>query len=507
MKVIPGEECALQHKLLTCDLKLTFKTPTPKPFVPKRRVWKLHDPALQSDFCESVRMLLASYDILPTDSDAIWDVLKTTLLKTTEEVCGWTKRKNFRKETWWWDDSISKVVDGKRHLRKAWKKGKASKEEYLVAKRASKHAVYSAKKVAEQKKFHCVKEGDSSIFKTAKQMKRGNQDVVGEKCVLDDNENLCFDTTAKSKAWKEHYSCLLNQEFVWDQSTSSTVHPVVDPAPLVTVDIVFESVKKMKAEKAAGPTGVVSEMLIAGGERCMKVVADLINSINRDRKMPKDWEESYIINLYKGKGDALVRGNYRGLKLLEHVMKVLEQIVETQIRSSIKIDDMQFGFMPGSGTTDAIFIVRQLQEKFLAKNKNLYLAFIDLEKVFDRVPRHVIWWAMRKLGIDEWIIQLVQAMYCEVRSNVCVNNCFSDSFNVNVGVHQGSVLSLLLFIIVLEALLQEFRTGSPWELLYADDLVIIAETIEELSQKLDAWKVNLEKKVFKGKHKKDQNHV
>ena len=122
---------------------------------------------------------MASYDPLPTDSDAIWDVLKTTLLKTTEEVCGWTKRKNFRKETWWWDDSISKVVGGKRHLWKAWKKGKANKEEYLVAKRASKHAVYSAKKVAEEKKFHCVKEGDSSIFKIAKQMKRGNQDVVG----------------------------------------------------------------------------------------------------------------------------------------------------------------------------------------------------------------------------------------------------------------------------------------------------------------------------------------
>ena len=290
----------------------------------------------------------------------------------------------------------------------------------------------------------------------------------------------------------------MNQEFVWDQSTLSTVHPVVGPAPLVTVDMVFESVKKMKAGKAAGPTGVVSEMLIAGGERCMKVNADLINSINRDRKMPKDWEESYIINLYKGKGDALVRG----FKLLEHVMKVLERIVETQIRSSIKIDDMQFGFMPGRGTTDAIFIVRQLQEKFLAKNKNLYLVFVDLEKAFNMVPCQVLWWAMRKLGIDEWIVQLVQAMYCEVRSKVCINNCFSDSFNVNVGVHQGSVLSPLLFITVFEALSQEFRTGSPWELLYADDLVFIAETIEELSQKLDAWKVNLEKKGLRVNMKK-----
>ena len=70
---------------------------------------------------------------------------------------------------------------------------------------------------------------------------------------------------------------------------------------------------------------------------------------------------------------------------------------------------MQFGFMPGRGTTDAIFILRQLQEKHLAKNKKLYFAFVDLEKAFDRVPRKVIWWAMQKLGIEEWIVRFVQA--------------------------------------------------------------------------------------------------
>ena len=84
------------------------------------------------------------------------------------------------------------------------------------------------------------------------------------------------------------------------------------------------------------------------------------------------------------------------------------------------------------------FVVRQLQEKYLAVNKRLYMAFVDLEKAFDRVPRKVIWWALRKLGVEEWIVRLVQGMYANARSRVRVGEGFSKEFEVKVGVHQGS---------------------------------------------------------------------
>ena len=81
-------------------------------------------------------------------------------------------------------------------------------------------------------------------------------------------------------------------------------------------------------------------------------------------------------------------------------MKVLEHILNEIIREQVSIDEMQFGFMPGRGTIDTIFILRQLQEKFPNKKKNIYFAFVDLEKAFDQVPRKVLWWAMRKLGME-----------------------------------------------------------------------------------------------------------
>jgi len=85
-------------------------------------------------------------------------------------------------------------------------------------------------------------------------------------------------------------------------------------------------------------------------------------------------------------------------------MKVVERIFENRIRQQIDIEDMQFGFMKGKGTTYGIFIVRQMQEKFRAKGKKLYFGFVDLEKAFDRVAREVITWAMRKLGVEEWLV-------------------------------------------------------------------------------------------------------
>ena len=99
------------------------------------------------------------------------------------------------------------------------------------------------------------------------------------------------------------------------------------------------------------------------------------------------------------------------------------------------------------------------------------MAFVDLEKAFDRVPRKVIWWELRKLGVEEWIVRLVQGMYANARNRVRVGEGYSEEFEVKVGVHQGSELTPLLFINVFEAVSREFRSGVPWEDLYANDLL------------------------------------
>ena len=85
-------------------------------------------------------------------------------------------------------------------------------------------------------------------------------------------------------------------------------------------------------------------------------------------------------------------------------------------------------------------------------------------------------------------------VYANGQSRGRVSKGFSQEFEVKVGVHQGSVLSPLLFIIVLEALSGEFQAGVPWEDLFADDLAIIADYLEECVRRLLIWKEAMEKK-------------
>jgi len=65
--------------------------------------------------------------------------------------------------------------------------------------------------------------------------------------------------------------------------------------------------------------------------------------------MPDEWKTSVVVPIFKGKEDVINCGAYRGVKLLEHGIKIVERVLERRIRALIKLDDMQFEFMPGKG--------------------------------------------------------------------------------------------------------------------------------------------------------------
>ena len=98
---------------------------------------------------------------------------------------------------------------------------------------------------------------------------------------------------------------------------------------------------------------------------------------------------------------------------------------------------MQFGFMPGSGTVNALFIVRRPQEEYLLTNRKLYLCFVDLEKAFDRVPRKVVEWSLQTKGVPEVIVVAMISLFEETTTKMRVRSDVTVDFGANVGVHQA----------------------------------------------------------------------
>ena len=133
--------------------------------------------------------------------------------------------------------------------------------------------------------------------------------------------------------WKEYIKKLVNEENEWDHKISAEVKE--GPAGCIRMAEVREVLKKMKRHKAPGLSGLVAEMIQATGDIGSQWILDLCNEIVKEGSIPEDWKSSVVLPIYKGKGDPMERGSYRGIKMLEHAMKVVERIFEHRIRQQI----------------------------------------------------------------------------------------------------------------------------------------------------------------------------
>ena len=140
------------------------------------------------------------------------------------------------------------------------------------------------------------------IHRMAKQMRRQNQDICGEMPVRNNQGELCLDDFERMKAWVEHYKSLLNVEFPWYEGALPDAPPVEGPPPPITDEMVTKALAKMKSGKAAGPSGIVVEMLKAAGSKGIVFLCELTKSVVKHGKIPEDWEMSFILNLYIGIG-------------------------------------------------------------------------------------------------------------------------------------------------------------------------------------------------------------
>ena len=197
------------------------------------------------------------------------------------------------------------------------------------------------------------------------------------------------------------------------------------------------ALRRMKKGKADGLDELPVEVWKCMGEVGIEFLTRLFNRLFMGERMPEEWRRNVLIPIYKNKGDAQWCGNYREIKLMSHTIKIWERIIEARLRDRVEISKQQYGFMPGKGTTDAMFALRNVNGKVQGRSKRatVHCVFVNLEKAYDRFPREELWYCMRKSGIVEKYRRLVQDMYEESETVVRCAAGTTENFKVKVGLH------------------------------------------------------------------------
>ncbi|EYC46334.1 hypothetical protein Y032_0401g787 [Ancylostoma ceylanicum] len=491
VKTIPGEEIAGQHRPVVADICITLPKPTKPKLEPRIRWWKLAGETLKT-----LREKIVATG-LPDPCgpiDAVWASAASTILTCARDTLGETRGgRRGDKATWFWSEDLQKIVKAKKNAYKAWQNTKSlsALSEYKLRKREAKAAVARAKNAAMDDLYDKLEssQAEKYVYRLAKARHRASLDVTEVRAVKSEEGDVLRDPMAVKERWRAYFAHLLNEEF--PRKKNFPGEPVAGPVQQWTVDEVRKAVKKMKVGKAPGPDGIPMEAWRSLGELGLQWLTKFFNNITRSAKIPEAWKDSIIVPIFKRKGDVMDCANYRGIKLIAHTMKIYERLLDMRLRDMVEIAADQFGFVPERSTIDAIFIARQVMEKYREKNKPCHIAFLDLEKAYDRLPRAVIWDVMRKRGIPEYMVKTVQVMYEGTTARVRTSLGTTSKFDITVGVHQGSALSPFLFIMTLDTVVKHLLEGPPCTLLYADDVAVIADSTAELQVKIQKWQTAL----------------
>lgn len=494
-KVIPGEPLTSQHRLLVAVFRLPkpIKTLTDK--TPRIKWKELTGPKGECLIVSMRKYLTQDLEILHQNADMMWTKLEAHCRGEASKILGISRGGiSTGKDPTWWDKEVQEAVNNKKDLFKTWQSSQLEhdRELYKEAKRKAKRCVAQSR--AQSRESFYIKldnaHSDADIFRLAKNRHESSLDFKVNKFIKSKNNTLLTTHEDINNRWHEYYKELLNEEFSSQSFCPSA--PAQGPIHEVTLCEVKQALRKMKNHKALGPDEIPADLWKALGPIAIVWLTRLFNTIMRSLQIPKSWRQSFLVPFYKNKGDITLCSNYRGIKLTSHTLKLWERILNRRFLDICQITPNQFGFTPSKSTTDAIQAVRILIEKHRVNNVDLHFAFIDLEKAFDRVPRRLVWQAMREQLIPEDYVLLVQDMYRNICTKVRSPAGLSREFAVEVGVHQGSALSPWLFNIVMDFVTKKIQHGLPWNLLYADDVALVAESAEKLQVSLNEWITALE---------------
>ena len=252
--------------------------------------------------------------------------------------------------------------------------------------------------------------------------------------------------------------------------------------------------------KASGGDGIPAELFHILKDDAVKVLHSICQQIWKTQQWPQDWKMSVFIPIPK-KGNAKECSNFHTIALISHANKVILKILQARLQQYMnhELPDFQAGFRKGRGTRDQIANICWIIEKTRQFQKNIYCDCVDHNK---------LWIILQEMGTPDHLTCLLRNLYAGQEATVRTGHGTADWFQIRKGVCQDCILSLCLFNLYAEYIMQNTRMDESQagikivgrninNLRYADDTTLVAESKEELKTLLIKVKEESEKAGLK----------
>ena len=278
-----------------------------------------------------------------------------------------------------------------------------------------------------KKAYQLVKEPTSS-----KQVRTPTIQNKARKCLTEEQDSLCSE--------------LYTHITTGDPNVLDVPPPINNDSYPILREEVEVAVKSAKKGKSAGVDSIPSELVQAGGEAMIDMLLIICNMIWQTGEWQTPWTQSLIITLPK-RGNLQLCQNYRTISLISHPSKVMLRILLNRLKPQTEeiIKKEQAGFRAGRSTTEKIFNLKILCEKYLQRQQSLYHVFVDFKKAFDRVWHAALWATMRLYNMNDNLIRTIECLYNKATSAVYHDNNIGEWFRNTIWVRQGCLLSPTLF--------------------------------------------------------------
>ena len=272
---------------------------------------------------------------------------------------------------------------------------------------------------------------------------------------------------------------------MFDSDECEINRTISDYSAVVTSSEIHDYIKSINNTHSPGPDGIFAQHLKLGPPLLCLMLAKCFTTFFIHGSLPLKMLDVHLVPVVKdNRGKLSLTDNYRPIAKASCISKLLELCILNRIECYIKVTENQFGFRKGLGTDSCIYVLKEIINKFKQSNTNVFLAFLDASKAFDRIRHDRLFTKLHHEGTPIYIIRILKFWYSNQNLFAKWNGCISDPFRCSNGVKQGGILSPYLFCFYYDGLshaLNELDIGCKLNstinhIFYADDIVLTAPT-------------------------------